>query len=232
MPISSLPTRCYDFNNSGADATGNGGALTVSAYGAGNVGVAADSSAANDTTANIGIDLAGAAFSFGHFLDFEAGAAENDDFLTLLAIGDTAKTADFSIYSNPDGTYRVALESVAFAADGPVAAAVAISTGVHRLSAVKSGSTVQLYLDGSAIGTAASLSLVNATDNKINLTVFQYTGPLRQLLFSTAAYSAADEVYLFNSGTPIPFASMSAGGGAGARRVGNHGLSIANRVGI
>lgn len=214
MPISAKPSRCYDLNNSGADAAGVGATLTVSGYGPGLVGLGTDKSAIS-TTANNGLNFT-TDFSINHFLTFGAGAPNNDDFLSILTLADGSRKVELTIYSNPDGTYRIGLESSAFTADGPVSDVVSISAGTHSFSAVRSGSTVQLYLDGVATGSAASLTTSGSAFNHIDWTLFAYTGPGLQLSLYNGAWSSGDLVYLTNSGTPIAYASMSTGGGAGA----------------
>lgn len=209
MPISAKPDVCYELSD-GTDAAGLGPTLTGGAYTTG----ALDNGSNAQSASALGVDLTGS-FTVGFWRNITAGVFGVEDQLANILMSDDDYAWGFSLSANDSADSLVVSFNNTNTEEAYVVGVVA--EGWRYFQAVRTGTSVQLYVDNVAFGSPATVTTF-AGSAGVSIENFSHAGRLDQFSARSAAYGTDDRAYLLNGGTPIPYASMStAGGGAGAR---------------
>lgn len=211
MPLSALPAICYDLAD-GTDAAGLGPALSGGTYTSG----ALDNPSTAQAASPPGVSLSGD-FTINVFRDIDATTlgADTDCFYLYLK---TNGGAGFQVSAYADDTININLSFDN--SDGQVAyVAPSLSAGYHQFTVRRTSGTAEFLIDGVPVGTPGVMGNIDLEEDLTRIINENAgAGRLSQVTIFTRSITDAEAVYLFNSGTPIPYASMStAGGGAGAR---------------
>jgi len=204
MPLSTLPKVCYELNNSGVDAAGFGPTLNVSGYATALLaqGLATESTA-EALTCPLTLE---SAMSLGFWLEVTADTLSAEESVLSGSLDDGSDSLTFGI-GGSGGT-------VTFSASG-LSYGSTPSLGYHHFSFTKAANeSGKLYIDGVLVA-SGTIALDASSATGITLGVSYLSGPADQWIMHDGEYSAPDLLYLATPGG-IPYASMSAGGGAGA----------------
>lgn len=202
-----LPDLCYEFDGDGTDAAGLGPAIPDGAYGTGLIGDGLTVGQQIGVSDDVGVDLTG---------DFTISFWKN---LTTLALGAqpscSARLRKTSTYDflcaveTADGVSQIT--AAVSNLSGGASATVATTTGWKMFSFVRSSGIAQVYMNGVAIGDTGELGNYDGTDLTQITVPVNGTGVFDQLLIAARAMSAAELLYLYNSGDGIAYDDMDTG---------------------
>lgn len=216
MSLTALPKLCYELNNSGADAAGFGPTMTGASYVAGLLSQAMDATGSPNTVLTApGFDFS-ATSSLGAWFFLSTDFLSVDDDSMQLTVGSTAlsKGVTVQVISPTAGTMSAVVYGVTKTFASPAA-------GWHYISASLGGGNAELFLDGVSLGAPETATVSADTDN-VTVSGGYSTGiKIDQFSIFDITCSASDWLYVVNGGSGIAYASMSAGGGAGARFAGS-----------
>lgn len=219
MPDIREPWAVYEMDTAtglGTDSVGNGPAMDANGSGAGILGQA-NFGLQNPTPTSFDFVLdSGQNSSFGFWYNLKAeDLVETDSVFANLVIDQTPATDylefQFAIISS--------VLSLRLVADvDKVVATGSLAAGWHYLSFSKTGSSVQFFVNGAAVGSASAITIASTGGNGSEIVgVNNGWGLVDQITFAQVAYTAEEWAYIYNSGAGRLYADWNppAAGGNG-----------------